>query len=112
MRERHDVAVQGTQSPLFDPFDAALRNNEASLIISASVDQNEKYWPEPTAYDFAWRKVGKQFTATLDEAMPEYYEEGDVIPVALYRIGHSNDSSRHPLYTTNKDKAMLVLGGR
>jgi hypothetical protein len=35
--------VQGTQSPLFDRFDAALRNNKASLIISASVDQNEKF---------------------------------------------------------------------
>ena len=56
--------------------------------------------------------LGDHRRATLDEPMPEYYEEGDVIPVALYRIGHSNDSARHPLYTTNKDKAMQLLGGR
>ena len=37
-RERHDVAVQRAQPPLLDRFNAALRNNKASLIISVSVN--------------------------------------------------------------------------
>jgi len=43
--------------------------------------------------------------------MPQYYESGDVIPMAMYRIGHSNDSSREPLFTMDKDKAMQLTVG-
>jgi hypothetical protein len=78
---------------------------------TAYLQQFEKYWVGPTAYDFEWKKVGKEFTAVIDEPMPESYEEGDVIPVALYRIGHSNDGSRHPLFTTDKEKAMHPTSG-
>jgi len=78
---------------------------------TAHIQQYEKYWEGPTIYDFNWRKVGNQFTGVIDEPMPEYYEEGDVIPVAIYRIGHRHDSSRHPLFTTDKEKAMQVMLG-
>jgi hypothetical protein len=79
---------------------------------TVSIQEYQKFWVGPTAYDFEWKQVGKEFTAVIDEPMPQYYENGDVIPVALYRIGHSNDSSRYPLYTMHKEKAMeLVLGG-
>ena len=55
----------------------------------------------------------EQFTGVIDERMPESFERGDVAPVALYRIGHTDDSSRDPLFTINKEKAMkLVLGGQ
>jgi len=69
----------------------------------------EKYWQGPTAHDFNWRKVGERFTARIDERMPDYLERDDVVPVALYRIGHTDDSSRDPLYTLDKEKALRSL---
>ena len=79
---------------------------------TVSIQEYQKSWVGPTAYDFEWKGVGKQFTAAIDEPMPQYYEHGDVIPVALYRIGHTNDSSRYPLYTMHKERAMQLLLGR
>jgi hypothetical protein len=80
---------------------------------TAYIQEYQNYWIGPTAYDFEWRKVGKEFTGAIDERMPEHYEEGDAAVVTLYRVGHSNDSIRHPLFTMDKEKAMqLVLGGR
>jgi hypothetical protein len=80
---------------------------------TAYIEEYEKYWKGPTAYDFDWRKVGEKFTGVIDERLPDYFERGDVIPVALYRIGHTDDSSRGPLYTLKREKAMkLVLGGQ
>jgi hypothetical protein len=80
---------------------------------TAYIQQYEKYWKGPTAYDFDWRKVGEQFKGVIDEPMPDYFERGDFAPVALYRIGHSDDTSRDPLYTLKREKAMkLVLGGQ
>jgi len=56
--------------------------------------------------------VGEQFTGVINERMPDYFERGDVAPVAFYRIGHSDDSSRDPLFMMSKDKAMnLVISG-
>jgi hypothetical protein len=79
---------------------------------TVSIREYQKYWVGPTAYDFEWKEVGKEFTGVIDEPMPQYYEHGDVIPIALYRMGHSNDSSRYPLFTMHKEKALnLVLGG-
>jgi hypothetical protein len=63
-------------------------------------------------YDHDWRKVGGEFTGVIDEPMPQYYESGDTLPVALYKIGHTDDSSRDPLFTTNKNKAMQLLTPR
>jgi hypothetical protein len=37
--------------------------------------------------------VREQFTGVIDERMPESFERGDVAPVALYRIGHTDDSN-------------------
>jgi hypothetical protein len=71
----------------------------------------EKYWEGPTAYDFNWRKVGERFTGVIDQRMPDYLERDDVVPVALYRIGHTDDSSRDPLYTLDKEKALRALQG-
>ena len=77
----------------------------------AHIQQYEKYWKGPTAYDFDWRKVGEQFTGVIDERMPDYYESGDVLPVAIYRIGHTDNSSRDPLFTTDQKKALNFLMG-
>jgi len=106
-KKQDENAVKSLQSVLIFAIIKPFHYGKNETVVY--LQQFEKYWVGPTAYDFAWREVGKQFTATLDEPMPEYFEEGDVIPVALYRIGHSNDSSRHPLYTMSKDKAMQVL---
>jgi hypothetical protein len=54
----------------------------------------------------------KQFTGVIDERMPESFERGDVAPVALYRIGHTDDSSRDPLFTMNREKAIRLALGR
>jgi hypothetical protein len=62
-------------------------------------------------YNSEWKKVGEGFTGVIDEPMPQYYARGDVIPVALYRIGHTDDSSRYPLFTMDKDKAMRLAVG-
>jgi hypothetical protein len=37
--------------------------------------------------------VGEQF-GVIDERMPESFKRGDVAPVALYRIGHTDDFAR------------------
>ena len=77
----------------------------------AYIQAYEKYWEGPTAYDFKWRKVGEQFTGVIDQRMPDYLERDDVVPVALYRIGHTDDSSRDPLYTLDKEKALKLVSG-
>jgi hypothetical protein len=77
----------------------------------AYIQAYEKYWEGPTAYDFNWRKVGERFTGVIDQRMPDYLERDDVVPVALYRIGHTDDSSRDPLYTLDKEKALRALLG-
>ena len=77
----------------------------------AYIQAYEKYWEGPTAYDFNWRKVGERFTGVIDQRMPDYLERDDVVPVALYRIGHTDDSSRDPLYTLDKEKALRALQG-
>src|SRR5207247_15333 len=48
--------------------------------------------------DFAWKPndLAKPFNAIIDEPMPQGIKKGDAIPIALYRIGHSEDSSRLP----------------
>jgi hypothetical protein len=65
---------------------------------TAYIQQYEKYWAGPTIYDFEWRKVGEQFTGVIDEPMPQSFETGDSAVVTLYKIGHSDDSSRYPLF--------------
>jgi hypothetical protein len=108
-KKQDEIADRSLQSVMIFAVIKPFHYGKNQTVVH--LQQYEKYWAGPTAYDFAWKKVGKQFTATLDEPMPEYYEEGDVIPVALYRIGHSNDSSRHPLFTTDKEKAMRRILG-
>jgi uncharacterized protein YeaO (DUF488 family) len=58
---------------------------------------------------YGWRKVGDGFTGVIDESMPESYESGNTGVLTLYKIGHTHDSSRHPLFTTKKEKAALFL---
>jgi hypothetical protein len=76
---------------------------------SGTMQIYEKYWKGPTAYDFDWREVGKPFTGVLDQAMPEYFERGDVTPVIMYKIGHTDDRSRDPLFTMDREKAIRLL---
>ena len=76
---------------------------------TANIQECVQYWKGPSAYDFEWSKVGKPFTGVIDEPMPQALENGDVVVVTLYRIGHSDDSSRDPLYTMSKEKALKFL---
>ena|SRR5436190_13891864 len=61
--------------------------------------------------DFAWKPndLAKPFNAVIDEPMPQKIKSGDTIPVALYRIGHSDDSSRLPRFTLLKEKAIQFI---
>jgi hypothetical protein len=76
---------------------------------SGTIQMYEKYWKGPTAYDFDWREVGKTFTGVLDQPMPEYFERDDVVPVVMYKIGHTDDSGRDPLFTLDREKAIKLL---
>jgi len=79
---------------------------------TAHIQEFAQYWKGPTAYDFDYTKVGKEFTGVIDEPMPEYFERGDTTIVTLYKMGHSDDSSRDPLFTMDKQKAMqIAMGG-
>jgi hypothetical protein len=49
------------------------------------------------------------FNAVIDEPMPQGIEQGKVFPVELYRIGHSEDSSRLPRFTFLKEKAIRFI---
>ena len=72
---------------------------------TAHIQEYQNYWTGPTAYDFEWRKVGEKFIGVIDERMPEVFERGNWAVVTLYRIGHSDDSSRDPLFTMSEEKA-------
>jgi hypothetical protein len=58
---------------------------------------------------YGWRKVGDGFTGVIDESMPESYESGNTTVLTLYKIGHTHDSSRRPLFTTKKERAVQFL---
>jgi hypothetical protein len=58
---------------------------------------------------YSWREVGDKFIGVIDEHMSERYESGNKAVVTLYKIGHTNDASRDPLFTTNKEKAVHFL---
>lgn len=58
-----------------------------------------------------WAKVGKKFRGTIDDPMPETFDQGTQPVVTLYRIGHTNDTYRGPLLTTSKEKAINFLIG-
>ena len=75
----------------------------------AGIQQYEQYWKGPTAYDWEWRAVGKEFRGVIDETMPDYYEDGDVFGAILYKIGHTDDSNRRPVFTLDKEKAIKFL---
>jgi hypothetical protein len=90
-RERTVARIQP-----YEQYDTGQRHNESASSLN--------YVPV-----YGWRKVGEEFTGVIDEHMSERYEKGDTAVVALYKIGHTNDSSRYPLFTTEKDKAMNFL---
>ena len=81
----------------YEQYDTGEEHNEGSSLNWVPV--------------YGWRQVGEKFIGVIDEHMSERYESGDTAVVALYKIGHTNDSSRHPLFTTKKDKAMNFLAG-
>src|SRR5207248_2850943 len=55
---------------------------------------------------FKWIPIGEEFIGVIDERMPDAYEAGGAAVVTLYKIGHTNDSSRRPLFTTSQEKAV------
>jgi hypothetical protein len=82
----------------YEQYDTGQRQNETGSSLN--------YVPVS-----GWRKVGEEFIGVIDEHMSERYESGDTTVVTLYKIGHTNDTSRDPLFTTKKDKAMNFLTG-
>ena len=71
------------------------RHNEGLNVV-------QDYKWEPSEYVNA-------FNAVIDEPMPQGIEQGKVFPVELYRIGHSEDSSRLPRFTFLKEKAIRFI---
>jgi len=67
----------------------------------------------PQALNFVavkdWIVDGDEFNGEIDEKMPETMEAKSWAVVKLYRIGHTADSSREPLFTTIKEKAFKYL---
>jgi hypothetical protein len=64
--------------------------------------------------DYGWEPnpYVKEFDAVIDEPMPEGIGHGHAVPVALYKIGYSDDSSRLPRFTLLREKAIrFVLTG-
>jgi hypothetical protein len=61
--------------------------------------------------DYAWKtnEDVKAFEAFIDEPMPQSVTKGDAGVVALYRIGHSEDSARLPRFTFLKEKAVRFI---
>jgi hypothetical protein len=60
-------------------------------------------------YDCKPNDYLKPFHAVIDEPLPQSMEQGDVVTVALYRIGHSEDSARLPRFTFSKQKAVQFI---
>jgi len=62
-------------------------------------------------HDYGWKpnEFAKPFNAVVDESMPQEIQQGDAIPVALYRIGHSDDSARLPRFTLLREKAIKFI---
>jgi hypothetical protein len=98
------------------PFRFEKEQTIAHVQAYEQYDTGRKHNPTNTSLEWApiydWRAVGKEFIGVIDEAMPDSYESGDKAVVALYKIGHTGDNSRDPLFTTNADKALRFLGQR
>jgi hypothetical protein len=60
-------------------------------------------------YDCKTNEYVKPFDGVIDEPMPQSIRQGDVVRVSLYRIGHSEDSSRLPRFTFSKEKAVQFI---
>ena len=76
---------------------------------TAKIQECTQNWKGPSAYDFEWSFVGKSYTGVIDEPMPQSLESGNEVAVTLYRIGHTDDSNRDPLFTMIKEKALKFL---
>lgn len=59
--------------------------------------------------NMTWNLTGEKYIGVIAEAMPQNYQQGDVTAVELYKIGHTQDSQRNPLFTTHREKALTVL---
>jgi len=79
----------------YEQYDTGQRHNEGTNLNVVPV--------------YSWREVGDKFIGVIDEHMSERYESGDKTVVTLYKIGHTNDTSRDPLFTTKKEKAVHFL---
>jgi uncharacterized protein YeaO (DUF488 family) len=58
----------------------------------------------------AWQISSEHFIGVIDQAMPQNFEDGSTAAVVtLYKIGHTADSARHPLFTLNRERAVEWL---
>lgn len=79
----------------YEQYDTGRRHNEGTSLNVVPV--------------YSWREIGGKFIGVIDEHMSERYESGNKAVVTLYKIGHTDDTSRDPLFTTNKEKAVQFL---
>jgi hypothetical protein len=102
-------------SAVIKPFSYGENRTTVWLQEYQQYDTGLKHNPSSSSLDWVpvldWRAVGKKYIAVIDERMPDSYESGDTAVVTLYKIGHTGDFSRNPLFTTNADKALRILAG-
>lgn len=55
------------------------------------------------------KPFGNPFVGVIDEKMPEGMEAQNAAVVVLYKIGHTSDANRYPLFTTSERKAAAYL---
>jgi hypothetical protein len=99
-----------------EPFSFGKEETTAWIQPYVKYDTGQRKNPSSTSLDmvpvYEWRKDGRKFIGVLDEPMKEAYEQGDAVVVALYKIGHTNDSSRHPLFTSKPEKALALIAAQ
>jgi hypothetical protein len=96
-----------------EPFQFEKDRTFAHIQIFEQYDTGVMHHESTTSLNlvpvYEWRPMGDKFVGVIDERMPDDYQRGDQAPLILYNIGHTDDSSRHPLFTLSKEKAVGLL---
>lgn len=98
---------------IVEPFRFHESHTTAWIQRYERIDTGMRQNPSATSLNmvpvYSWRKVGRRFVGVIAESMPDNYERGDKTVLALYKLGHTRDSSRDPLFTTSPEKAAELL---
>jgi len=60
---------------------------------------------------FRWDEEGDEIWGVLDEPMPKGVDGKSLTAETIYRIGHTDDSSRDALFTRSRERALQFLKG-